>query len=64
VDTNSKVVLTDTSASVAALFGIGVHTVENFKGTKISIRLWHGKRNIWVECGDIAHFNASANQMV
>jgi len=59
-----EVVLTDTSASANALFGVGVHTVENFKGTKIGIRLWHGKRSIWVDMGDIAHVNSSVNQMV
>ena len=59
-----EVVLTDTSASANALFGIGVHTVENFEGTKIGIRLWHGKRSIWVEAGEIEHFTSSANQMV
>jgi len=58
------VVLTDTSASVVALFGVGVHTVEEFKGTKIGIRLWHGKRVIWVNLGDIAHFDVSINQTV
>ena len=59
-----EVVLTDTSASANALFGIGVHTVQEFKGTKIKIKLWHGKRSIWVNLGEIAHFNSSANQMV
>jgi len=57
------VILTDTSASANALFGIGVHTVQEFKGTKIGIRLWHGKRSIWVESGEIVRFDSSPNQI-
>jgi len=48
-----RVILSDPTPAQIALFGLGVHTVENFVNGKIQVRLWHGKRSIFLERGEI-----------
>ena len=54
------VIISNSGSPAAALWGIGVHTVENFIDGKIQVRMWNGKRCAFFERGEIERFFCEA----